>query len=117
MGRLSNKELRRRIEEARRPQYGPPVPKGLGWGGSRSGSGRKKKADSRVAMFRLDEEFAGRLAGLPQRARSEYLRQAIDLMITISPPEQFRQTEAVEPEEKPKEEGEPTEPSEPPQTV
>ena len=43
-----NKEERRAayqasLEAADAPLYGPPVPKGIGWGGKREGSGRPKK--------------------------------------------------------------------------
>ena len=74
------------------PKLGPAVPKGLGWGGARVGSGRPrgKTAARKMVMIRLDAELETKLSVLPEGARSEYIRKAIDLMVTISPPEKFR---------------------------
>jgi hypothetical protein len=77
------------------PILGPPVPKGLnlnkGWGGARPGSGRKKSGESKkTIMLRIDRGLEAKLAALPGRARDEYLTQAVDLMVTVSPPEKFR---------------------------
>ena len=47
-----------------------------------------------MAYFRLDRELATKLEALPEGARSEYLRKAVELMVTISPPEKFKASEA-----------------------
>jgi hypothetical protein len=42
-----------------------------------------------MAMVLLNRDLESKLSALPANTRSEYLRQAIDLMVTISPPEKF----------------------------
>ena len=87
-----------KLEEADRPLYGPPVPKGVGWGGSRVGSGRKKKEPGPEQFILVRVPFSLKLAleALPEGGLSEYVRKAIDLMADILPPEKFK---LVEPEE------------------
>jgi hypothetical protein len=65
-----------------------------------------------MVMIRLDAELETKLSALPEGARSEYIRKAIDLMVTISPPEKFRASlGTLSPE--PMAEGESERPSEP----
>ena len=92
-----------RLENASRPLYGPPVPKGLGgsgvgWGGSRAGSGRKKKEPGPEQFILVRVPFSLKLAleALPEGGLSEYVRKALDLMADILPPEKFK---LAEPEE------------------
>ena len=75
------------------PVFGPPVPLGLGWGGSRAGAGRKKKTDKKkLTLVWMDLGLAQSLESLPEGSRSEYIRKALDLMVSISPPETFKPT-------------------------
>jgi hypothetical protein len=86
------KEESRRERMARAPKFGPPVPIGLGWGGARRGAGRPKGdgiPKKKIAMVRLDRALAEKLEALPPGQRSEYVRQALDLMKDIQPPEKF----------------------------
>ena len=92
-----------KLEDAARPLYGPPVPKGLGgsgvgWGGSRSGSGRKKKEPGPEQWILVRVPFSLKLAleALPDGSLSEYVRKALDLLADILPPEKFK---LAEPEE------------------
>ena len=73
------------------PVFGPPVPLGLGWGGSRAGAGRKRKTDKKkLTLVWIDPYLVRELENLPEGARSEYIRKALDLMVSISPPETFQ---------------------------
>lgn len=63
-------------------------------------------------MVLLNRDLESKLSTLPANTRSEYLRQAIDLMVTISPPEKFRASLGA-PEPEPMAEGKPETPSEP----
>ena len=97
------KALHEDIERARGPKFGPPAPKGLkypgqGWGGSRSGSGRKKKEPGPEQFILVRVPFSLKLAleALPDGSLSEYVRKALDLMADILPPEKFK---LAEPEE------------------
>ena len=88
-----------RLENAARPLYGPPVPKGLGgsgvgWGGSRVGSGRKKKEPGPEQFILVRVPFSLKLAleALPDGSLSEYVRKALDLLADILPPEKFALT-------------------------
>ena len=85
------------------PLYGPPVPKGLGgsgvgWGGRRVGSGRKKKEPGPEQWILVRVPFSLKLAleALPDGSLSEYVRKALDLLADIVPPEKFK---LAEPEE------------------
>jgi hypothetical protein len=76
------------------PKLGPEAPRGLGWGGARKGAGRHritgpKKKSTPMAIVRIKGEFGETLKAMPQGDRSEYLRQAVDLMKDIMPPEKF----------------------------
>lgn len=91
--RLALERAREAATHGGLPRLGPPVPKGLGWGGARAGSGRPKgerRAEGEMAYFRLDGEMTAELAKLPPGSRSEYIRKAIELMIQLSPPGQFK---------------------------
>ena len=109
MGNITNRERaeRKRLAQQRKlerkpakgaggggrglPVYGPPVPLGLGWGGSRAGAGRPKKTDKKkLTLVWMDPYLAQAIANLPEGARSEYIRKALDLMVSISPPETFK---------------------------
>ena len=84
-----------RLEDAARPLYGPPVPKGVGWGGSRVGSGRKKKEPGPEQWILVRVPFSLKLAleALPDGSLSEYVRKALDLLADIVPPEKFKLAE------------------------
>ena len=89
-----------RLESLSRPLYGPPVPKGLGgsgvgWGGSRVGSGRKRKEPGPEQFILVRVPFSLKLAleALPDGSLSEYVRKALDLLADILPPEKFKLTE------------------------
>ena len=76
----------------RAPKFGPPVPEGLGWGGARRGAGRPKRIGppaKKISMVRMDRELAAKLEALPKGKRSEYVRQALDLMKDLQPPDKF----------------------------
>ena len=82
-------EKARKKELARNPPKPPAV---KSWGGRRSGSGRKKRVgppDKKLVMIRMNRALAEKLEVLPQGEKSEYLRQAIELMSDIQPPEKF----------------------------
>jgi hypothetical protein len=62
------------------------------WGGKRKGAGRPRKRGPRAkkqTMVRMDWELAAKLESLPKGERSEYLRQAVELMVDIQSPEKF----------------------------
>jgi hypothetical protein len=62
------------------------------WGGRRAGSGRKKRVGpppKKITMVRMDRVLAEKLEVLPKGDRSEYIRQALELMKDIQPPEKF----------------------------
>ena len=106
--RLASERLREANTHGRLPKLGPPVPRGLGWGGPRPGAGRPKgerRVEGEMAYFRLDGEMATKLAELPEGTRSEYIRRAIELMIQLSPPGQYQapagETESETPSETP----------------
>jgi hypothetical protein len=71
------------------PPEGPPV---KSWGGKRKGAGRPRRnrpAPKKMTMVRMDRALAAKLDSLPRGERSEYLRQAVELMTDIQPPEKF----------------------------
>jgi len=60
------------------------------WGGRRVNAGRKVTGTAKKqTMVRMDRDLAEKLESLPQGKRSEYVRQALDLMKDIQPPEKF----------------------------
>lgn len=60
------------------------------WGGRRVNAGRKVTGTAKKqTMVRMDKDLAEKLESLPQGKRSEYVRQALDLMKDIQPPEKF----------------------------
>ena len=81
-----------KLEDAQRPVLGPPMPKGVGWGGSRVGSGRKKKEPGPDQWILVRVPFSLKLAleALPDGSLSEYVRKALDLLADILPPEKFK---------------------------
>jgi hypothetical protein len=94
-----------KLESLNQPLYGPPVPKGLGgsgvgWGGSRAGSGRKKKEPGPEQFILVRVPFSLKLAleALPDGSLSEYVRKALDLLADILPPEKFKLAETKLPE-------------------
>ena len=74
------------------------MPKGVGWGGARAGSGRKKKDPGPDQWILVRVPFSLKLAleALPDGSLSEYVRKALDLLANILPPEKFK---LAEPEE------------------
>ena len=91
--RLAAERAREANPRGHLPKLGPEVPKGLGWGGKRSGSGRPRSGPAKhkvsMGVARLDGEIGEKLKAMPKGQRSEYLRQAVDLMKDILPPEKF----------------------------
>jgi hypothetical protein len=63
------------------------------WGGKRKGAGRPKRTGpprkSPIAVVRMDTALGEAIRTIPKGLRSEYLRQAVDLMKDIMPPEKF----------------------------
>jgi hypothetical protein len=79
-------------DRAKNPPPEKPVP--VGWGGKRKGAGRPRRnrdlpMKKKMTMVRMDRALAAKLDSLPRGERSEYLRQAVELMTDIQPPEKF----------------------------
>lgn len=77
-------------DRAKNPPPEKPVP--VGWGGKRKGAGRprlNRPTPKKMTMVRMDRALAAKLDSLPRGERSEYLRQAVELMTDIQPPEKF----------------------------
>ena len=76
------------IEQRNQPPGGPVK----SWGGKRRGAGRPRRQGPparKIAMVRMDRPLAEALESLPAGQRSEYVRQALDLMKDLQPPEKF----------------------------
>lgn len=91
--KAEKEQIRAERAERKRPQFGPPRPYGLGWGGARAGCGRPKRvgpSPSSMVAFRLPSELARKLESLPQRSKSGYFRKALELLADIAPPGESR---------------------------